>query len=87
MAFFLRAILPDESIADVMDTIAQLNHLRRMFPVHADDASGVQAAYQFFGLDYPIRDFASSWSSLLTQYSHALRALLALVKKMPNCAS
>ena len=48
--------------------------LRSGYPTHADRAD-VVGAYRFFGLPYPVTDFAKGWNTLLNHYLKVLEAL------------
>jgi len=54
---FLRSRSPTQDTSLIMDTLQNLNRLRRMYPVHTDRASGVMGSFAFFGLEYPVQDY------------------------------
>ncbi len=66
----------------IMDTFQNLNRLRRMYPIHIDQATGVLAAYKYFDLDYPVQDYEGARNRLLGHYRDALGVLLTLLKLM-----
>jgi len=79
----LRENFSAEKVNPIMDRLQKFNHLRRMYPVHTDRATGVVAAHQHFGLEYPIADYRSAWTKLLNAYVETLSDLIELLKT-PN---
>lgn len=77
---FLRMEFPEVDSASIMETITSLNRVRRMYPVHADRASGVIEALGHFGIDYPVDDFSGAMWKMLSTYLDCLRDLLGLLK-------
>lgn len=57
-----------------------INKLRQSYPVHGDRTDGVMKAHKYFGLNYPIADYSSAWSTVLMSYLDALEMLLTNIK-------
>ncbi|MCH7733339.1 MAG: hypothetical protein IIB44_12670, partial [Candidatus Marinimicrobia bacterium] len=79
---FLRSKFSNEDTSLIMDSLKRFNHLRRMYPVHTDRATGVLEAFQYFGLTYPIRDYRQAWTKLLEAYKTTLQQVLELIKQI-----
>lgn len=75
-----RYSVSEEEVNDVMNILQNFNHLRRMYPIHSDRATGVLKAHQFFGLDYPVSNYKDSWKILQQRYRDALDTLLQILK-------
>ncbi len=84
---FLRHHFPARDTNQIMDTLQNLNRLRKMYPIHTDRAGGVMSSFAFFGLEYPIQDYQAAWLTLLEAYSEALHSLLDLVKSTDQQSS
>lgn len=61
-------------------TLRSVNKLRQGYPVHGDRTEGVMKAHKYFGLTYPINDYSSAWSTVLTSYLDALERFLDNLK-------
>lgn len=79
LGVFLRREFPESDTSKIMDTLSHFNRLRRMYPVHTDRATGVIRAFEFFGLEYPVREFQRAWEKLLKAYLEVLRSILDLL--------
>lgn len=77
---FLRGCFSNEKVNPIMDTFQNFNRLRRMYPTHVDHADGVQRAFGFFGLEFPIQDYQVAWTRLRTAYKEMLQLLIELLK-------
>ena len=62
-------------------TLRQLLRIRQGYPIHADTAEGVQEAYEYFGIDYPVTDFKDARIKLLRTFLKALLEILGVLKK------
>jgi len=62
------------------NTLRAINKLRQAYPVHGDRTDGVMKAHKYFGLAYPIADYSSAWSTVLTAYLDALERFLDNLK-------
>jgi len=82
MGEFLRDQCSPQDVNPIMDSLKNLNRVRRMYPIHTDRANGVISSFVFFGLQYPIRDYQTAWITLLKAYSEALHSLLNLLKSI-----
>lgn len=79
---FLRHKFPTQNTTDITNILTKFNHFRRMYPIHTDRASGVIEAYCYFGIEYPPKEYQSSWLLLLRHYLHWLEKLLELLRNM-----
>jgi len=79
---FLRHQFPTQNTTDIINILTKFNHFRRMYPIHTDRASGVIEAYRYFGIEYPPKEYQSSWLLLLRHYLHWLEKLLELLRNM-----
>jgi len=70
-----------ERSSAVCDPLRHLNKLRQKYPIHTDHAEGIIEAHEFFGLEYPIRDWPHAWRVLLQRYANALESLLTVLKE------
>lgn len=77
---FLRHEYPHSDTSTIMNALAGFNRLRRTYPVHTDRAAGVLAAYEHFGLRYPVADYQAAWETLLKAYSETLFRILELLR-------
>ncbi|MCJ7633755.1 hypothetical protein MUP77_15375 [Candidatus Bathyarchaeota archaeon] len=77
---FLRTTYPGSTSDEIMEDFMHFNHLRRMYPTHTDKSSGVLAAFQHFGIEYPLQDYQRAWESLLERYRVLLTRLLHLLR-------
>lgn len=77
---FLRAHYPGDLTESVMERISQFNRLRRMYPIHTDRSSGVLAAFEYFGIEYPVQDYQAAWNSLLASYRGMLEMLFSILR-------
>lgn len=78
-AFFRKHYSASE-VNPIMDSLANFNRLRRMYPIHSDRTDGVLDAHKFFSLEYPVRDHAKAGLTLLEHYRDCLERILALLK-------
>ncbi len=62
----------------IIDTFIQIGRIRQGYPIHTDTA-GVVKGYKYFGLQYPIEDFESSWTTILNQYLTSLKQLYEIL--------
>lgn|GEM_PF-1012504 len=58
----------------VTDTLRQIGRIRQGYPAH-EDIPDVVKGYKYFGLKYPIENFAEAWTILLNYYLNALKEL------------
>lgn len=62
----------------IIDTFKQIGRIRQGYPIHTDIA-GVVQGYKYFGLQYPIEDFETTWSTLLNHYLTSLKQLYEIL--------
>ena len=64
---------------EIVAPLKHLNRFRQGYPRHADSAEGVLDAYKFFNIEYPTKDWETSWRKLLehlkTSYLYWVREL------------
>lgn len=58
----------------ITETLRQIGRIRQGYPIHTD-ITGAIKGYEYFGLKYPVDDYASTWMSLLNFYLTALKRL------------
>ena len=80
LGVFLRETYPGAASDEIMQDLTRFNHLRRMYPTHTDEASGVLAAFHHFGIEYPVHDYQQAWERLLDRYRVLLSRLLQLLR-------
>ena len=61
---------------DIIKTFRNINKIRQAFPVHADENSGLNEAYKYFNIKYPIDNYNETWKKLLNNYSISLEKIL-----------
>ena len=67
-----------------MEALSKFNHLRRLYPVHSDRATGVIKALAYFDIEYPIDDYNVAWESIRRKYHEALQRLLTVLRGNEN---
>jgi hypothetical protein len=72
---FLQKIATIEQATSVCGPLKNINHLRKGFPTHGDNAKQFLRAHHFFKLTYPIEDYAAAWDTLLGAYLTAMKSL------------
>jgi hypothetical protein len=72
---FIRKIATIEQATDICSPLKNINHLRKGFPTHGDNAKQYLSAHDFFKLTYPVEDYAAAWDKLLGAYLTAMKAL------------
>jgi hypothetical protein len=72
---FLQKIATIEQATSVCGPLKNINHLRKGFPTHGDNAKQFLRAHHFFKLTYPIEDYAAAWDTLLGAYFTAMKSL------------
>ena len=72
---FLQKIATIEQATSVCGPLKNINHLRKGFPTHGDNAKLFLRAHHFFKLTYPIEDYAAAWDTLLGAYLTAMKSL------------
>ena len=77
---FLRKIATIEQATSVCGPLKNINHLRKGFPTHGDNADQFLRAHDFFKLSYPIEDFAAVWDTLLGAYLTAMKSLRNILR-------
>ncbi len=63
----------------IISTFKSINRLRQSYPTHSDNADGVQKAFKYFNVQYPVFNFSESWLIILKAYREALHKLLSLL--------
>ena len=63
---------------NVYEVFRQIVQLRKIYPVHGDQISGVMSAHEFFNFVYPIKNYNNAWRILLKRYEEALREIFEL---------
>lgn len=81
---FLRSEFSSPESNLVMEALSKFNHLRRLYPVHSDRATGVIKALAYFDIEYPIDDYNVAWESIRRKYHEALQRLLTLLRGNEN---
>jgi hypothetical protein len=72
---FLKKIATIEQATSVCGPLKNINHLRKGFPTHGDNADQFLRAHDFFKLTYPIENYAAAWDTLLGAYLTAMKSL------------
>jgi len=80
LGLFLRTEYPESDSTEIMETISKFNQVRRMYPIHTDRAKGVIAAFNHFGIGYPVEDFQIAIERMLAKYLDCLNDLLSVFK-------
>lgn len=65
----------NKSITDILRNIGRV---RQGYPIHTDIA-GVIQGYKYFGINYPVDDYESTWTTLLNQYLTSLKQLYEIL--------
>jgi hypothetical protein len=68
----------------IIKTLRNINRFRQSYPIHGDTVEGVLEAHQYFGLDYPVKDFSTAWKTLLLNYLDSLQKLFELITTKPK---
>lgn len=58
----------------VIDTLRQIGRIRNGYPAHVDIPDVIQG-YKYFGINYPVVDYETAWTTLLNYYLQALKEL------------
>ena len=77
---FLKQIAATEQATSVCGPLKNINHLRKGFPTHGDNAKQFLRAHHFFKLTYPIEDYAAAWDTLLGAYFTAMKSLRDILR-------
>lgn len=80
LASLLKTISTPERTASISSTLKCINHLRKGFPTHGDNADQFLRAHDFFGLLYPIEEYAAAWDTLLAAYLAAIKSLRNILR-------
>jgi hypothetical protein len=76
----LKTIAIPDQVANICGPLKNINHLRKGFPTHGDNAEQFLRAHDFFNLVYPIEDYAAAWDTLLGRYLLAIKALRSTLR-------
>jgi len=74
----------------VCGILKNINELRKGYPAHGDNTDKLLPAHDFFKISYPIKDYQSSWESILGAYFKAmkeLREILSTERKKRNASN
>jgi hypothetical protein len=85
---YVTQISTPERSESLCDVLKHINNLRKGYPAHGDNTAEYLPAHDFFGLKYPITEFAVAWDSILGRYFRAmteLRDLLSEVRAIRVC--
>jgi hypothetical protein len=83
---FLKKIATIEQATSVCGPLKNINHLRKGFPTHGDNADQFLRAHDFFKLTYPIEDYAAAWDTLLGAYLTAMKSLRNILERTRQLA-
>lgn len=76
---YLTQVSTTERAGSVCDVLKHINNLRKGYPAHGDNTAEYLPAHDFFGLKYPITEFAIAWDSILGRYFKAITELRDLL--------
>ncbi len=71
----------DKYDSSIISTFKSINRLRQSYPTHGDNVDGVQEAFKYFNIPYPVFNFSESWLIVLKAYREELHKLLSLLLK------
>lgn len=58
----------------ITDNLKQIGRVRQGYPMHTD-LTGVVQGYKYFGLQYPVENYETTWTALLNHYLTSLKQL------------
>jgi hypothetical protein len=76
---YLSRVSSQERSDSICDVLKHINNIRNGYPAHGDNTAKYLPAHDFFGLRYPITEFAVAWDSVLGGYFDALKKLQVLL--------
>jgi hypothetical protein len=62
----------------ITDNLKQIGRVRQGYPMHTDLA-GVVQGYKYFGLQYPVENYETTWTALLNYYLTSLKQLYEIL--------
>jgi hypothetical protein len=68
---------------DIIAILRNFGKIRQAYPIHSDN-SRVIKGLEYFKLDYPVKDFENSWTTLLDNYLISLKQLFNLLTELPT---
>lgn len=80
----LTTFTSQEKVSEICDTLKNINELRKGYPAHGDNTDKFLSAHDYFGINYPIMNFESSWERVLGAYFRAMKSLVKVMADTRN---
>jgi len=81
--FLEKKVGPDDA-SKVCSALKNINELRKGYPTHGDNTDKFLHAHDFFGIPYPIEDYATAWEKILETYWRAMEMLRDILASKRN---